>query len=89
VALQDYGLAAGHYRPPAWHLMGTCRMGADPERSVVDAQHRAWDVPNLVVVDASVLATGGVVNPTSTVAALSLRAAELLRDRRREVRAAA
>ena len=55
-------------------------MGADPESSVVDKWNRSWDVPNLYIVDGSVLATGGVVNPTATICALALRAAEHLRD---------
>jgi choline dehydrogenase-like flavoprotein len=32
----------------ARHLMGTCRMGNDPKRSVVDKYHRAHDVPERV-----------------------------------------
>lgn len=78
--INDYVGTDGRYRTPAWHLLGTCRMGEDPESSVVDRWHRAWDVPNLYVVDGSVMPTGGVVNPTSTVCALALRAAEHLRD---------
>jgi 2-methyl-1,2-propanediol dehydrogenase len=35
-------------------------------------------VPNLYVVDGSSFATGGVVNPTSTVTALALRCARHL-----------
>ena len=27
------------------HLVGGCRMGSDPERSVVDSDHRAWGCP--------------------------------------------
>lgn len=81
-AVNDYGLGAGHYRTPAWHLLGTCRMGADPAASVIDADHRAHDVPNLLIVDGSAMPTGGVVNPTSTICALALRAAERLRDSR-------
>ena len=55
-------------------------MGADPKSSVVDKWNRSWDVPNLYIVDGSVLATGGVVNPTPTICALALRCAENLRD---------
>ena len=65
----------GIYRTPAWHMLGTCRMGSDPEHSVVNKWHQSWEVPNLYVVDGSSFATGGVVNPTSTVCALALRAA--------------
>jgi choline dehydrogenase-like flavoprotein len=37
-------------------------------------------VPNLFIVDGSVVATGGVVNPTPTISALALRAATYIRD---------
>lgn len=80
VAIVDYVGADGRYRPPAWHLLGTCRMGDDPKTSVVNRWHRAWEVPNLYVVDGSVMPTGGAVNPTPTVCAMALRAAEHLRD---------
>jgi choline dehydrogenase-like flavoprotein len=35
--------------------------------------------------DGSVLATGGVVNPTATISALALRAAEHIRDHARDL----
>jgi choline dehydrogenase-like flavoprotein len=78
--LQDYRDAEGVYRTPAWHMIGTCRMGADPETSVVNKWHQSWDVPNLFIMDGSVLATGGVVNPTPTISALALRSAAYIRD---------
>ncbi|MCB2012395.1 MAG: GMC family oxidoreductase [Geminicoccaceae bacterium] len=80
IALQDYRDANGVYRTPAWHMIGTCRMGADPETSVVNGWHQSWDVPNMFIMDGSVLATGGVVNPTPTISALALRASEHIRD---------
>ncbi|MET0395836.1 MAG: GMC family oxidoreductase [Longimicrobiaceae bacterium] len=58
----------------AGHIMGTCRMGHAPEQSVVNADCRAHDHPNLFIVGASVFSTGGTANPTLTVAALALRA---------------
>jgi choline dehydrogenase-like flavoprotein len=51
-------------------------MGEDPDTSVVDPFGRAHDVPNLFIVDGSVFVTAGAANPTSTIAALALRAAE-------------
>ncbi len=57
------------------HLLGTCRMGSDPATSVVDADHRAHDVPNLFVVDGSSLVTSGRGQPTMTIMALAFRAA--------------
>ena len=78
--LQDYLDQAGVYRTPAWHMIGTCRMGDDPASSVVNQWQQCWDVPNLFIMDGSVLATGGVVNPTATISALALRAAAHIRD---------
>jgi len=66
-----------------WHLLGTARMGADPADSVVNADHRAHDVPNLYVVDGSSFSTGGAVNPTHTIQALALRAADKIWAARR------
>ena len=55
------------------HLLGTCRMGNDPERSVVDKYHRAHDVRNLFVCDGSSFVTSGRGQPTMTIQALSPR----------------
>lgn len=67
---------------PAFHLMGTARMGNDPKKSVVNAWHRAHDVKNLYIVDGSAFVTSASVNPTSTIGALALRAADgIWRDR--------
>ena len=60
------------------HLVGGCRMGSDPERSVVDADHRAWEVSNLFVADGSVMPTQGSANPALTIMALASRLAERL-----------
>jgi choline dehydrogenase-like flavoprotein len=86
--LHDYMSPNGVYQTPAWHLLGTARMGNDPESSVINRWHQAWDVPNLYIVDGSALTTGGVVNPTNTICALALRAAEHLRDHFAELRGA-
>jgi choline dehydrogenase-like flavoprotein len=56
------------------HQMGGCTMGSDPSRSVVDTQHRFRGVPNLFVVDGSVLPTSLGVNPSQTIYALAHRA---------------
>lgn len=63
---------------PAWarHLMGTARMGSDPDDSVVDGRLRSHDHPNLSVVGASVFPTGSAANPVLTISALALRAAD-------------
>ncbi|WP_299664479.1 GMC family oxidoreductase [uncultured Ruegeria sp.] len=55
-----------------WHQMGTCRMGNDPDTSVVNGWGRSHDVKNLFIVDGSIFVTAGAVNPTSTIQALAL-----------------
>ena len=60
------------------HLVGGCRMGADPDRSVVDADHRVWGVPNLLIAAGSVMPTQGSANPALTIMALASRLAERL-----------
>lgn len=61
-----------------FHLMGTARMGDDPSTSVVDSECRTHDVPNLMVIDGSVFASAAAVNPTPTMQAIALRAADRL-----------
>jgi choline dehydrogenase-like flavoprotein len=70
---------AGDYGGPdngGPHLLGTCRMGHDPRTSVVNADHRAHDVPNLFIVDGSNFVTSGRGQPTMTIQALAFRAAD-------------
>lgn len=57
------------------HAMGSCRMGHDPDTSVVDPFCRAHDVPNLFICDTSVFVTGAGLNPTLTAMALASRTA--------------
>ena len=76
-------MAAPPLRETGWHILGTARMGNDPETSVVDGYGRSHDVPNLFVIDGSVMPTSGAVNPTATVAALALRNAEAIVANRR------
>jgi len=61
---------------PAYHHMGTTRMGTDPAESAVDWRLRTHDVTNLSVASSSVFPTGGAMNPTLTIAALALKCAE-------------
>ncbi|HEY8869686.1 MAG TPA: GMC family oxidoreductase [Candidatus Limnocylindrales bacterium] len=63
-------------RYSGWHLLGTARMGDDPKTSVLDRWNRTHDVANLYVVDGSCFVTSSGVNPTSTIVALALRAAD-------------
>jgi choline dehydrogenase-like flavoprotein len=51
-------------------------MGSDPKTSVVNADHRAHDVPNLFICDGSSFVTSGRGQPTMTIQALAFRAAD-------------
>lgn len=64
-----------------WHLMGTARMGRDPQTSVVNAWGRSHDVKNLFVVDGSLFVTSAGLNPTSTIQALALYVADSIKSR--------
>jgi len=66
-------------RNAGWHLLGTARMGEDPETSVVDRWGRTHDVSNLFIIDGSIFTTSACVNPTSTIQALALRTADYLK----------
>lgn len=61
---------------PDTHLLGTCRMGDDPEASVVNRYGQAHEVKNLFLADGSVFPTSTAENPTLTIIALALRQAD-------------
>jgi len=58
------------------HVNGGAIMGTSPESSVVNPWLQHWRVPNLWVVGASAFPQNGSGNPTLTILALALRAAE-------------
>jgi choline dehydrogenase-like flavoprotein len=60
------------------HIMGTTRMGQNTD-SVVDKFCRTHDHPNLFILGSSVFPTSSSANPTSTIAALALRAADTIK----------
>jgi choline dehydrogenase-like flavoprotein len=60
------------------HVQGTCRMGSDPKRSVVDADGQSWDVKRLYVGDGSLVPRTLSVNPSLTIMALADRLADHL-----------
>lgn len=62
----------------AFHPLGTCAMGADPRRSVVDFSLRSHDSENLYIMDGSVVPGSLGVNPQVTIMTLATRAAHLL-----------
>ncbi|PZO79323.1 MAG: GMC family oxidoreductase [Mesorhizobium amorphae] len=58
------------------HQCGTVKMGTDGASAPLDVFCRAFDHPNLFVVDAGFLPTSAAVNPSLTIAAQALRVAE-------------
>ena len=62
------------------HLNGTARMGDNPATSVVNADCRTWDIPNLWVCDGSVFPTVGGVNPSLTIQAIACRTGDRIKE---------
>jgi choline dehydrogenase-like flavoprotein len=64
--------------PPGYsiHEIGTCRMGDDPKKSVLNKWNQSHDHKNLFVVDGACFTSGGWQNPTMTILSLSMRASE-------------
>jgi choline dehydrogenase-like flavoprotein len=73
-------IAEAPWKPAGWHLMGTARMGTDPERSVVNEWGRCHDVRNVFIVDGSIFVTSAGLNPTSTIQALALYVADTMKS---------
>jgi choline dehydrogenase-like flavoprotein len=63
------------------HHMGTCRMGEDPETSVVDRNLKVHGTENLYVAGSAPFVTAGVGGPTLLLTALSLRLADHLAEK--------
>jgi len=61
------------------HQSGTCRMGNDPDTSVVDKTCRIHQTDNVYVVDASVHVTNGGFNPVLTIMALAYMASDAMK----------
>lgn len=58
------------------HIFGTCRMGSDPAKSVVNGIGRSHSCRNLYITDASVFpSSGDGESPSLTIEALALRTA--------------
>lgn len=60
------------------HLVGGCRMSTSEKNGVVNADHQTFAVPNLYLVDGSVLPTQGSANPALTIMSLAARCADRL-----------
>jgi choline dehydrogenase-like flavoprotein len=65
----------------AFHPLGTCKVGGDPNNSVLDEDQQAHDVPGLYVMDGSAVPSSLGVNPQMTIMAMALRACERLSEK--------
>lgn len=74
--LQAAGGEPAFVVPDSAHLLGGCRMGNDPDNSVVNHYGQSHDIPNLFISGASVFVTSGGGNPTETVMAIAARTGE-------------
>jgi len=63
------------------HVYGTCSMGADPARSVVDCTCAVHGVADLYVCDTSIFPSQTAVNPQLTLMAVAARLAGILNQR--------
>jgi choline dehydrogenase-like flavoprotein len=62
-------------------------MGKDPKKSVLNAHNQVHDVKNLFVTDGAAFVTQGCYEPTLTIMAVSVRAADYIieKSKRREL----
>ncbi len=60
------------------HIQGGTIMGKSPENSVVNPHLQHWDMPNLFVMGASVFPQNPSQNPTLSVVAMTMRAADTI-----------
>lgn len=72
------------YRPNyfgliTYHQMGSCRMGRDPQTSVINEHNESHEVRGLFVTDASTFPTATGVNPMLTIMSIAHRAAQYLK----------
>lgn len=62
----------------AGHVIGTLRMGSDAKSAVVDPDLRSFEHRNLFLLGSGAFPTSATANPSLTIAALSLRAVDVI-----------
>lgn len=72
---------ANHFEYVGNHVFGTCKMGGNPRKSVVNSWCESHHVKDLFVCDSSIFPTGSINNPQQTIMAFSRRAALHMADR--------
>ncbi|MGN2641439.1 GMC family oxidoreductase N-terminal domain-containing protein [Nocardia takedensis] len=80
-AAKKAGYAPARVGMGALHIMGSARMGGSRTDSATDPDGATWDVPNIVVADASCFPTSSGVNPMVSIEAIAYMNAKRLADR--------
>jgi long-chain-alcohol oxidase len=62
----------------SYHPLGSCRMGTDPSKSVVDEGFKVWNTKNLYIVDGSIFPDSTGLNPQMTIMSSGIMAAKLI-----------
>ena len=83
--IEKHGVRQGEILLTSTHPQSTCRMGADPKTSVVNAWGECHEVRGLFVADMSVFPTSLGAPPQITTAALADRSAHHILERWREL----
>jgi hypothetical protein len=79
--LRAMSLGPAAFDVTAYHPLGTCRVGTDPETSVLGPDFETHEVERLFVADGSAVPSALGVNPQMTIMSMALRAGEII-DRR-------
>ncbi|MDF0531083.1 FAD-dependent oxidoreductase [Tsukamurella sp. 8F] len=77
----DAGYGPGELALMSQEAMGTARMGSAERHSAADPEGALWDVPNVVIADASMLPSAAGVHPMASIAALAILNAQALAGR--------
>ncbi|MFI6937728.1 GMC family oxidoreductase [Streptomyces sp. NPDC050418] len=80
-ACHNAGYEPGRCAIAALHIMGTARMGGSRDTSATNPDGATWEVPNVVVADASCFPTSSGVNPMISIEAIAYMNATRLAER--------
>ncbi len=72
------GYGPGQMSYLSFHQMGSCRMGVDPETSVIKPDHESHAVKGLFVADGSAFPNASGVNPMITIMSMAHRASRFI-----------
>jgi choline dehydrogenase-like flavoprotein len=91
--IKDIYDAAGAIKTVDWrrdqpggsaHNAGSCRMGNNSKKSVLNSYCQSHDIANLFVIDGSCFVSIGIANPTLTIQAIAVRASEYILEQARK-----